>query len=371
MWEPSPIPARVDTSIGGVLSRTFKIYRKHFLATIVLIAIVNTPISFLNMALSRWQTQQLLALQPKLATVTPGSQVTPEEADQVFQALSQEFGIIAVEIGFLILTTYVSLILIYAPLTHLASAYYHGREASFGQAFDAVGKKLGKLLGGFTLLTAILIVMAVALAFVLFACGLGFGLLVFVGVAAGQFLIPTLMAEDKGITESLGRSWRLGKKRIWALIGISALVLLLTVLGSFIIGIVVGLFMGAGATSSIAQDSSTVQLASTVLGLIIGIFIGPILPIAYTLMYHDTRAKFEPQGTVMAAENRLLMNDDILNLAIVCVGTLVVLLVLFGILYAVSGSGALSGLGAFQPLPAHAVLRDRSSAGQHVRQLDQ
>ena len=318
MWEQSPIPLPVDTSITGVLSRTFKIYGNHFLAFILLLVLVQTPITIIDTVLTNWQDQQQAASGLQMPTLTPGSDMTPEEAQQVVAVLGQQLGGMGIFFLVAIVAAYVVLVFVTAPLTYIASESYQGRSASLKEAFEVVGKKLKVLLGGYTLVGIIVLGLNIALGFILYACGLGVGLAIYVGCAIGLFIVPIVIVEDRTITDSLKRSWRLGKRRIWALVGIW--------LATLVVLYVLSLLIGA------------------IGGLIASVLTGPILPIACTLLYHDTRAKYEPEGVEIAADARLLANDDILNLAIMCVGALVLLLVLGGLWLAAGGPALVGGL---------------------------
>src|SRR5215468_4496123 len=121
MWDQPQIPAPVDTSISGVLNRTFKIYAKHLLVFWLLLAVVQTPLTLINIRLAEWIDQQQAASRGMLDKLPTNGDMTPEQAQQAIEALSQQLSGFAVLIVVAIIGAYATLFLVTAPLTYIAS----------------------------------------------------------------------------------------------------------------------------------------------------------------------------------------------------------------------------------------------------------
>src|SRR5258708_4089827 len=179
------------------------------------------------------------------------------------------------------------MIVLYAPVSYVVSETYLGRTAAMADSFSAVGKRLSALLAGIAVYIGALLVFSFALAFVLFLCGLGFGLIVYGALASGSFLVPVLMLERTTVRRGLSRAWSLAKTRIWPIIGVAAITFLISFVADLVITV---LLSGLAARSSASTSTDTII---TVVDVIVSSLVAPVVPIAFTLLYYDARIRVE------------------------------------------------------------------------------
>ncbi len=328
-----------------LVDRALRIYRQNFLTFAGLVALVQIPAAAISYWLSNWELDKLTAagFNPNARTST----IDPAAAQNLLNSMLQVIPII------LLVSLVIALVqnvLVNGLLVYMASENHLGHPVSVGSAWSAVSKRFAPLAGGLILFYLMIIALSIGMAFILFACGLGFGVLVYIWFAFGAFLVPVLVLERGGISESFSRSWKLGKTRLWPLIGLSVGVWAIT----FIFSILQIIF--ATRTPSVTAD-----LIDIVISTAITIITAPILPIGATLLYYDARVRSEgldiamrsaadpnvsPADLVPMQESQFMSNEDYLNLAIVIVGTIVLILIVVAIEFAIGGAAA--GLGALR-----------------------
>ncbi len=255
-----------------LLDRTFRLYRDNFVTIIGLVAIVTIPITIITL-LSNPATSYLLGNQSSSFNRT----TTASGA----QFLSSILGL-------------VQAVLIYAPLTYLASEYMFNRKVSIGEAFRGASSRFVKMGCGIIVLGIFVGAVAVFAGILVIAIPPAlalFGILIYILVAAYSLFFPVLTLEDIGPSAAVTRSYMLGKRRFWTVVGLGI------ILG--IISIIVSVVFGGSVTflvlSSTPSNGSyaTQLLLITFLSTLVGIFITPISPIAFTLLYYDIRTRTE------------------------------------------------------------------------------
>ncbi len=334
-------------TVPQLLDRTFRIYRDNFLPFFALVAVVVIPLTIVQLLGSEWLTAQLT--QTVDTTSTGSFRTNPQSANAFLGSFT----------NLLVLTFVVSAVvaiiqgvLINSVLTYMASERHLGRPVTLGEAFHAVRDRLPKLGIGLVVYYLILAVVIVGLLAILFACGLGIGALVYLGIALYAFLTPVLILERTGLSRGLKRAWVLGKARIWPVSGLILAVVILTSIISF------GLSLSQQAitrqTIASATSYSTTSMLQLVVQTIIAIFVAPILPIGLTLMYYDTRVRLEGLDIALSSVNTpeprpsdvaspepapgwFMSGKDFTNLGIFAVGALVVGAVLVGLFFVLVG----------------------------------
>lgn len=255
-----------------LLDRTFRLYRENFLTIVGLVAIVTVPITILNLLLNP-ASAALLSNQPTTFRATTGS-----SAAQLLLSI----------------LNLVQTVLIYAPITYIASEYLFNRKVSIGEAFSGASDRFTKVGCGLILMGFVIAIFAIAAAFVVaaFPPALALaGILVYIFVSASALMFPVLTLEDIGPSAAITRSYSLGKRRFWALVGVGVILA--------IIGALVGAILGGSATLLVlsvtpARGGGMVQIVLiTFLTTLISIVITPLSPIAFTLLYYDIRVRSE------------------------------------------------------------------------------
>jgi hypothetical protein len=330
-------------SLLELMDRTFRIYRENFMVFAGLVAAVMVPVTIITLLNSAWLNSSLTR-----AGFTPGSASSLSSNPGALSGiLGQMFGSIGISLLVSLIAVFVRGVLIYGPLTYIASEANLGRRVSVGEAFNRIRNRLMPLAGGLVVFYLVFGVATVALAFTAFLCGLGLGILIYVGVAMYVFLTPVLVLEQVGITDGMSRGWSLAKARFWQIFGLTALVQVISFVISFALSFIAGLITGG----TLAQSSFGIaQIVSVILTALISIVLEPILPIGYTLMYYDARIRLEgldmaltsspspePRPSDVASPppmNTGLNRDDVINMAILIVGGLILFMLYFAASFA-------------------------------------
>lgn len=269
-----PIRRQMSFTFLELLDRTFRIYRENFLTVIGVVAVITIPITIITYILT-----------PSANVMLSGASTTRNFSSAA-----------AASSGLSILTSILDLIqtvVVYASLTYLASEAMFSRKLSIGEALSGARDRFTKV-GCSLILLGILILIAGAVAvFVgllfppLFALS---GILIYIIVAAYSLIFPVVTLENVDASAGITRSFSLGKRRFWMVIGIG---LILAIIGG-LIGFILGGTSALLVFSVTPGNSMGAQvLLITVLSLVVNILILPLTPIAFTLLYYDIRTRTE------------------------------------------------------------------------------
>jgi hypothetical protein len=326
-----------------IIDKTFRVYRENFMVFAGLVAVVLLPVTVITLVNSYALNNNLAK-----AGITPGNASSFSGNPSALSGLmGQMFGSLGISILVALVAVFVQGVLVNGPLTYIASEANLGRKATVGQAFAAIRDRLGSLAGGLIVFYLIMMVATIALAFTLFLCGLGLGILLYVGLALYAFLTPVLILERVGVTDGLSRGWSLAKARFWQVFGITVLIRIIVFVASLALGVVVAIFTRGTLTQS---SFGVAQVVSVALTALVSIIVEPILPIAYTMMYYDARIRLEGLDMALAsstspeprpsdlvsppATNTGLTRDDGVNMAILVVGGLILFMLYFAAIFA-------------------------------------
>jgi MFS family permease len=254
-----------------ILDRTFQIYRDYFTQFIGLVAGVTIPLTLF----STFATALL---------ISPTTTMTTDEfAMQDINSLLLgtgifQSGILALFIGLL------QTVLIHTPLTYMTSEYQLGRKVGLREAFQAVGDRLPQVGIGLFLFYLSLVLLSIGMWTLLFLCGFGVSILVYVGISLFAFLVQVLTLERTDVRRGLSRAWYLARARFWQVAGFMLLVGIITLVVTLVLSALQQLFLG-GLTTNVVFN--------VISNLVVSIIVAPVLPIGLTLMYYDTRVRVE------------------------------------------------------------------------------
>jgi hypothetical protein len=291
-------------SVGEILDQAFRVYRKHFLTFLAIIAVVHVPLQLVIQALI-------------LSMLGPANDLTDlSTAPSPAQTANETVLTLGLSYAAILLLSVLYWLLQYLSQGALTAAImdsYLDRPVSFGSAYRATFQRIGPLLGSLGLQLLILIGIFVPVLLVFGAAvgaasggterdaaiGImccGFLLIIPAGVLAAYVFVrytaavPSIMAENLGPVESLRRSWRLIQNYWWRTAGLWAL---LGVLSSIISAgpgyfalLVVLLF---------ARSLDEVTMSAIVSGvsIITTMFFIPVQLASLTLYYFDIRTRRE------------------------------------------------------------------------------
>ncbi len=318
-------PSLKTYSMFGMLDRTFRVYRDNLLNCVIILAGVSIPISIVNYILSTSSLQKLSSVN----TVDPSS------------LSSADFNTVCLSSVITIVLAIVQAVLTNGPISYIASESIFGRKVTLMEAFQARQARLTTLGWGLTQFYFALGAFAFAIAIIGTLCApvlALLGSLVYVGVAVYALIVPVLMLENVRPSFGITRAWSLGKSRFWTVAGLLLAITLISTLINWAVVTVAALILNQqlSSASALAQDAITTAVAT-----ISNVFLLPLLPIAMTLLYYDTRLRSEGLQDALLATNKpdarpsdiesplpqpRLNQTDYRNMVIVIVVTLLVAL---------------------------------------------
>jgi hypothetical protein len=335
-------------TIGQAIGRAFSFYRRLPVSLWLLIIVISIPLavvsSFTSEALTNSFAQAGIDLNALSANGT--ATISTLTTEQLTALSSEVLGAAVVLVGVALIGVIVRSVLIDSVLTYITSEYQLGRTVTLGAALAAVRDRWLTLATGQFLFYLLLAALTIGLAVILFACGLGIGLLAYVYVALGLFITPVLTLERTTATQGLGRAWQLGRARFWALVGMLVVSFVFGFAVNFIIGFVGGYVLTTA--SNVIVNTVIISLAT--------ILVSPFLPIGVTILYLDVRVRLEGFGDAIqrlpSAEPRPadvlpptparsgFVNSDWINLALITAGVIVLLLIYAGLTLALTPAAA-------------------------------
>jgi hypothetical protein len=293
--------------VGELLDSAFTLYRRNVWLIIAIAAVAQVPL-----ALIRYLAYQLTGV----STVTgklqqlSASQLTPDQEVQQFQALlPSAIELLVVLLVVLVLQSLVVQPIATAAMARAVSGSYLDRPVTLADAYRAVLRRLGAVVGvaGLLLLIAIgLIAVAggllIASVVVLGSGGAGLAIVIVpVSAVAGLFLYtrwlfatPIVILEGVGPVAAMRRSWLLVRGSTMRVFGISILVGLITGILSAIVTGLLSLATGFG-------DAGVQLVTSQLAALVAAVILQPIAFIVVVLLYYDQRIRREAFDIEMLA----------------------------------------------------------------------
>ncbi|MBZ0293504.1 MAG: hypothetical protein K8L99_13130 [Anaerolineae bacterium] len=324
------IEALTPRSIVDILGRTFRLYSQHFMAYIAVAVMTVIPLVTVSILFDR--------------SVPAGNL---NDSTLVQYNLLFSF--------YLIASVIIQAVFVGGPTTYMASEQNLGRKVLMGEAFRAVRTKLADLglaMAGFY---ALLIALGIFSAFtVLCLIGLvGFAILIYASIAVNAFLVPIIVLEDSGPMAGITRAWALAKARFWPVFWLTVAVSVISFGVSLALDFVLPSFGGSLPTIG--------AFVGLLIQVVISALTAPIMPIAMTLLYYDTRVRLEgldrSMQTVQKSEprpgdvspsplNPRLNSQDVRNIVFLLIGVFVVSLLAGAAFESILGP-SLSGLSSF------------------------
>lgn len=282
-------------STGGILDRTFKIYKNNFVRFITIVAIIQIPIALLTIIStsviqsgvpeSNYDQAAEMEQDPKTFTGGEFQPSVNNSGNQSGPGLMLYGGIgIAIVAFFSILGQVLS----GGALAKSISESYLGNELSVGEAYRYVLPKLLTIIA--------------ALIFVALVVGLGLVLLVVPGIIFMLWFsltTQTIVIENLKATKGMSRSKALASGNLGKIFSVGFLIMLITWVASIPLGVLGG-FLGRALFHNNVMLSDFINQLSGVAGQIL---VAPIGAIAYTLLYYDLRIRKEGFDLQMLASS--------------------------------------------------------------------
>jgi hypothetical protein len=305
-------------SITDLIDAVFRIYRRHFLTFIGIVALLFVPMLLLQMTATWVFGQAILTDILDLMTELPS--FNPETDSFGDLPLDNLFAFYGISLALGLLQGLIMLPLINSAITNAVDHDYHGQHPSMLGAYKLGGWRIFSVLAG-NLLVAIL-----SLLLYIVPLGLFLGMTVLIGAAIGAsgedpgalfgvlllflffvgfivvlliaalislcfaFVIPAIVVERRDPFSAIGRSWSLVTSVFWRVLGAAVLLFLLSLIFQAM-ALVMGGFIGA-IFNQIDQYAIS-QTLSLLVGYSLDLLLLPLFMITYTLLYFDTRIRKE------------------------------------------------------------------------------
>lgn len=317
-----PGHALFPMTVTDVMNRTFRVYRDNLIAFLSLVTVIIVPLTIISTSIGASMQDELNAM----------DRANPELPEGFWLVILVAF-----------VSAFLQGVVINGLITYMVSERVLGRSTSIGEALSAVQSRLVPLaLGMFILLVSIFVATLLLLvtgAICLFPL-IGLPMLFYLAIAANFYLAPVLVLENVLPSVGIQRALKLGKARFWQtlqlVIGIAIVLFIL----QFFLGLVTAAITGVEAGSVEAVNSG----AYLTLDVIITILITPVMPIALTLMYYDTRVRVEQLDEALQEVNKpdarpsdvaspapdgtLLEREDLTNILLLTIGGITILVLL-------------------------------------------
>ncbi len=242
-----------ELSLGEAISKTFDLYRQDFAKYFVLFAVVGVIIEVVTFLAQRYFVLPTISSNP-----------TPQE---VFNWLPGFLATLGLLVGSIFLVTVVFFPIAQGGAIKMASEQIENGEVGLGAS---VRFATSKLLSIWAL--SIIVGVIVTLGFIAFIIP---GIILAIMFSLS---FPVLLIENKGVTDSMGRSRQLVGQR-W-----------LKTLATFLVmGIIV-----AVASGIVSAISSPFGVAGSVVNGILSAFYQPLFPILLSVYYYSNLARIRP-----------------------------------------------------------------------------
>jgi glycerophosphoryl diester phosphodiesterase family protein len=312
-------------SIGDLLDAAFRLYRRHFLTFIGIVALLQVPMAILQVLAQIPYTQALQRFTARPVVPRPGATFLD------FFPLREMLPYY----GLLIILTVVQYLVVYnlmtGALANAISRSYLGQPVSILSAYSLGGKRI------MSLIAASLAPFLIGLALVLVGAGCVIAALSTIGVRSGEssnvaltiiaalgmfglvllliaaallvyvrLLLATqaIVLEGRGPLEGLTRSWRLVGQSFWRTLGIVLLVFAFAYIIALIVQLpVLAVFALSGAMFS---NIMLYQIVNLLVAYLVLILILPLQFAIFTLLYYDLRVRKEGYDMEVLAQQTAL-----------------------------------------------------------------
>jgi hypothetical protein len=201
-------------------------------------------------------------------------------------------------------------VLTYGPITWLASEHLMGnRKVGFQGMFRGASGRMGSLAGGYFIYIVIAVITFLGVALLSAVCPPALLVsipLIYLFMCIGFVISPVIMLERIDFSAALNRAWVLGKSRFWTAMGLFFLLGLVTAViqvPQLVISwpTIRDAFQSGAAAAGRLQQPIVQSPLSLIASTVTAILILPLVPIASTVFYYDTRTQTE--GLDMALES--------------------------------------------------------------------
>lgn len=342
------IPDLQPRGMGQILDQAIRIYRRNFLRFVGIIAVVQVPLTLVQMAMSYLTVSGLTT-----DLSSPGSSL-----DSLFGP-GYFIGLLGT-----VITSVLNLVLLWgvanAALSRAVAGLYGGKSSTFGEGFRQIAPFVPRLTGA--ILFALVISLSIGIWTVIPCIGWlsGPGMLSFFFAAILPLIAPAIVIERQSAVDAVRRAWELVRRRFWWVMGFVVILYLFNLLivggPGAIVNVILQVGAGRALTSGDYGSTLVVQtIVQSLSSLILSLIYLPFQLTCMVLMYLDLRVRTEgldlalqtaralPDETALeqalayapSARGNLITWQEIGYFALISLGALALVGLVYGILVAV------------------------------------
>ncbi len=285
----SPIPRLRPLGLGELLDQAIRLYRRNFLTFIGIIAVMQIPLTVLQLGAS------LLAFSGFFAQLDDFSSSPPADPFEIFTPnyfIGIGSSLFLAVVGWLLIKGVAT-----AALTQAVAGSYLGKPIGIIKSYQKIGQSWLPLIGA--LLLAIVLGIGLFIWFLVPCVGwlTGLGILAFFWMVITPLIAPIIVLEKQPAGQSIRRAWDLARRRFWWVLGFVFILFLFAqlvitgpaTLANFAVQFVVGSNPFEPSSNQFVLQS----IVQTLVQLFFSLLYIPLQLTAITLMYFDLRVRTE------------------------------------------------------------------------------
>lgn len=304
MTTPKKSPTLRPLSLGELLDRAIRLYRRNFFKFIGIIAVVQIPITIISLIVGLFTISGMSS-----QLMNPSAVQNLENVENPFALLGPNF---FSGIGISLIVGLVSIFLLaiaMAAVTRLVADAYLGERIGAIEAYFRIEDRVPALFG--TLITNFLVGVVVFIWFLIPCIGwlTGSSMLSVLAYILIPLTVPVVILEGFSGFNALRRAWELVRRRFWPVIIIAVVLYLfnqLVVAGpAYLISLIFQYLTPGMINSGNAQLAIQIQtVIQTLVSMIFSLLYLPLQLACMTLLYFDLRVRQEGLDLVLAAEEQ-------------------------------------------------------------------
>jgi hypothetical protein len=277
-------PELRSLTLGEILDRAVRLYRQNFINFVGIIAMVQVPLSIIQLLLSLYTTNNPVNV-PSGAT----------SYQEIIQGMFNSGYFDRAGVQFLLSLS--SFVLVQgvatAALTRAIADNYLGRKTDMLEAYQRIGGSWVRLIGVIILMVFLYIGLAIWLIIPCIGWISGPGIFMYVALVVGPLVAPAVVLENFG-AGAIRRAWELVRRRFWWALGF---MIILALFNQLIIAgpsTLATLFLQYVLRNQSSESYLFMRtLIQTIVNLGASLFYLPLQLAAITLMYFDLRVRTE------------------------------------------------------------------------------
>ncbi len=283
--------------LGALLDRAIRLYRQNFVKFVGIIAIMQIPVTILQLISSLISVQ---GLDSALQASAPLSG-NPLDAFGPGYFIGLGLTLVVALLSFFLIQGVAT-----ACLARAVTDSYVGNPAGILESYQRLGRSWISLVAALLLASLLSLVLIVYMLIPCLGWLTGPGLLTFLWAVLIPVIAPIIVIEKKGARDAILRAWNLTRRRFWWMIGFILILYLFAqiVIGgpSFLVSFISQSLLPEAANAGNAGLLLSIQaLVQALITMFFSLLYLPLQQACITLVYFDLRVRFEGLDLVLLA----------------------------------------------------------------------